>query len=144
MIARPQDVVDKGWIILSPYSKIQQSGIDVSLNFLQSINKSPINCVKGGFCIESRQSYEFFCHEYIKVPRDYIALVTVRSTFNRQGAFVTTGIYDNGYQNYIGGVLHNMMMPLFIKQNERIAQVVFLKSEATAQYNGKYQDRNKR
>jgi len=138
MVIDPNRAVREGWLTMSPYSKIQQSGIDVSVAKIRNLN-SQSRDFYDGILLLSGQSYEFECHEYIKVPKDCIALVVVRSTFNRQGAFITTGLYDNGFSNFIGGVIHNMIRPIEIKANERIAQVVFYQCEHSAQYNGQYQ-----
>lgn len=142
MIARPQDAVDKGWIVLSPYSKVQQSGIDVSIKMIRHIVWENGRLERWELVLpailNANSIYEFTCYEYIKVPKNHIALLIVRSTWNRQGAFVTTGIYDNGFQNYIGGMLRTAL-PMRLDPNERIAQVIFMESRAVAQYGGRYQ-----
>lgn len=143
MMARPQDAVDKKWVTLSRYSKIQQSGIDVAIKSLSKliwvdgkVLKVPVYLPQ---TLDSNSVYDFECHEYVKVPKDHVALLIVRSSYNRQGAFITTGLYDNGFKNYIGGILRTSL-PLWLERNERIAQIVFMRSNAVAQYNGKYQD----
>ena len=146
MIVDPNLMALTGVVRISEFSKIQQSGIDVSLKSIKKIigigPEKPIYAEVSGdsglFELEGHSAYDFECNEYIEVPNDMVALLIVRSTYNRKGAFITTGLYDNGFKNFIGGVIHTTI-PFSIPINERIAQIVLIRSEHFAQYEGQYQ-----
>ena len=122
MIVCPKKIIEEKAVILSDFSKIQQSGIDVSINRISLIVRSDALKISYGET-ESLPStlqpgsYDFICHEFVKVPENCTAVLYTRSTFNRRGAFVTTGLYDNGFKNFIGGVLH-VNIPLQLAANE--------------------------
>lgn len=140
MIKNPNKAVEKGWIRLSKHSAVQQSGIDVSLTKeIDRILPSGKHERLALPTILHSGIYEFNCNEYIKVPQDCVAIIFVRSGWNRRGAFITTGLYDNGFKNFIQGILH-VEIPVYMPAFERIAQVVFFQTEHKAQYLGKYQD----
>lgn len=146
MIIDPYKIVNDKNIILSPHSKIQQSGIDITIRKISKLKSGDVNIIikeelEFPATLESNCSYDFECNEYVSVPKDSAAIIVVRSTYNRKGAFITTGLYDNGFKNYIGGILHTKL-PIRISQNERIGQIVFLRSESIQLYNGQYQDRS--
>lgn len=136
MVVNPQRAVDEGWIMLCEYSKVQQSGIDVTLHAVKAL-KGIASDIGDQYSF-SEGDFDFTCNELVVVPQDCVALLIVRSSFNRKGMFITTGLYDNGFHNYIGGVMH-LSLPMQIFKNERIAQIVFMQTEHKAQYNGKYQ-----
>lgn len=140
MIADPTKAVRDGWIQLCPHSKVQQSGIDVCIESVKDIRYG--HSISLPYELNYGRPYEFICHELIRVPNNYVALLIVRSTFNRQGAFITTGLYDNGFAGKVGGVLHIMARSIFLDENQRIGQVIFMQSESLAQYDGQYQTRS--
>lgn len=139
MIADPKRAVAEGWIKLAINSKIQQSGIDVTLR--KFWNLFPENMYTDSLILRQRCSYGFECYEYIRVPRNYCALLIVRSSLNRQGAFITTGLYDNGFKGFIGGTIHVMGSAVRVRPLDRIGQIYFMKCEHEAQYDGQYQDK---
>lgn len=151
-VVDPREVVKNGWVKLSSYSKIQQSGIDISVNKIEQLIgprdlKNPHTMVKKlvtpSLWLKENTAYDFTCHEYVEVPKDCIAIIFVRSTYNRRGAFVTTGLYDNGFRGYIQGMLRTNC-PVYLPKNERIAQIVFIRCNHVAQYDGQYQDRKEK
>ena len=148
MIVDPHKIVEMGVVRLAERSKIQQNGIDITIRSLKEIvGCSGSNMAKYCDCdlktsivLKPGAAYDFTCNEYVDVPNDMAAIIIMRSTFNRLGAFITTGLYDAGFKNYIGGVIHTTI-PFILEPNMRIAQIVFMRSEGIAQYNGQYQDR---
>ena len=61
-----------------------------------------------------------------------------RSTLNRNGIFITSGLYDSGFENYIGGVMHVRCGPATIEKGARIAQFIFVEAETVRMYDGEY------
>ncbi len=144
MIVDPQEVAALGIVKMATGSKIQQSGIDLTVKKIYKIAAcSSLNIeyeeVRLPAVLDAGSAYDVEFHEYVEVPVDMIAFIHTRSTFNRRGAFITTGVFDNGFKNYIGAVLHTSI-PLLVQQDERLAQIVFHQCEHESQYQGKYQD----
>ena len=61
-----------------------------------------------------------------------------RSTLNRNGVFITSGLYDSGYNGVVAGVLHVNVGPMKVKVGTRVAQFLLFKAEALHAYNGDY------
>jgi len=85
-----------------------------------------------------RGVYEFTSPHYVTIPEGYAGYLITRSSLNRNGIFVLSGLYDTGYQGYIGGTLYNLNGRLKIKKGTRVCQFVLLKSESIGSYEGQY------
>lgn len=84
-------------------------------------------------------SYDFLSDFYVEVPEGVAALLIVRSTFNRGGVFVTSGLYDSGYKGNIGAALHNNgNTAAGVGKGVRVGQIIFVKSESVGLYVGGY------
>jgi deoxycytidine triphosphate deaminase len=81
--------------------------------------------------------YQFETQHHIKVPEGYAGYLIPRSSLNRNGLFVMSGLYDSGFENSIGGTLY-VMGNAVIERNSRIAQFVMVKAETAHLYNGQY------
>lgn len=76
---------------------------------------------------------------HVTVPAGIAAFLIVRSTLNRNGLFVTSGLYDQGFDNYVGFVLRNEGPIAFIAPHTRVAQLVFVAAEDSGKlYDGDY------
>lgn len=139
MIISPQEIIEGKHIKLSEYSAIQQSGIDVSVKSIYMLTENGTEEMFLPTTLPANSIFDFVCHEYVEVPVNAAALLIVRSSLNRRGAFVTTGLYDNGFCNYVGGILRTTL-PFYLEANQRIAQIVFIRSESNTIYQGRYQD----
>lgn len=84
-------------------------------------------------------SYDFLSDFYVEVPEGIAALLIVRSTFNRAGVFVTSGLYDSGFKGNIGAALHNNgNTNAYVGKGVRVGQIIFVKSESVGTYLGGY------
>ena len=64
-----------------------------------------------------------------------------RSSLNRNGITISSGLYDTGYNSIIGGVLHvPQNTTLVVGKNERLAQFLLFDADALHDYNGVYND----
>ncbi len=76
---------------------------------------------------------------FVDIPAGVAAFLIVRSTLNRNGLFVTSGLYDQGFKNNIGFALRNQGPTAHIAPHTRVAQIVFVKSEDSGiMYDGIY------
>jgi deoxycytidine triphosphate deaminase len=81
--------------------------------------------------LEANSAYDGLSDFYITVPKDVAALFIVRSTLNRNGLFITSGLYDSGFQGSCGVVIHNRSGVAYIAPHTRIGQLMFVKSESS-------------
>lgn len=83
-------------------------------------------------------SYEVVMENIIRVGEGEAGWVITRSTLNRNGCFITSGLYDSGYHGVMAGVLHITCGPARIKQGTRIGQYLSFDAEALSAYDGDY------
>lgn len=83
-------------------------------------------------------SYEIVMENIIKVAEGEAGWVITRSTLNRNGVFITSGLYDSGYHGVMAGALHVMVSTARIKKGTRIGQFLLFKAESLKMYDGDY------
>jgi len=84
-------------------------------------------------------SYEVVMVNNIKVGTGEAGFVITRSTLNRNGVFLTSGLYDSGYSGVMAGVMHVTTGSMKIKPNTRIGQYIMWNSEMIGSgYSGSY------
>lgn len=82
--------------------------------------------------------YEVVMENIIHVGENEAGWVITRSTLNRNGCFLTSGLYDTGYHGVMAGVLHVSVDVARIKQGTRIGQYLSFNAEALHSYDGSY------
>jgi deoxycytidine triphosphate deaminase len=82
--------------------------------------------------------YEVVMENIINVGEGEAGWVITRSTLNRNGLFITSGLYDTGYHGVMAGVLHVGVGPARIKQGTRIGQYLSFTAENLSSYDGDY------
>lgn len=82
--------------------------------------------------------YEVVMENVINVGEGEAGWVITRSTLNRNGLFLTSGLYDSGYHGIMAGVLHVNIGAARIKKGTRIGQYLSFDAEALHKYEGSY------
>lgn len=82
--------------------------------------------------------YEVVMENKITVGDGEAGWVITRSTLNRNGVFITSGLYDTGYSGVMAGVMHVSVGPMKIKPGTRIGQYLSFKAQAVKAYDGDY------
>ena len=82
--------------------------------------------------------YEVVMENIIRVGEEEAGWVITRSTLNRNGLFITSGLYDSGYCGELCAVLHVMVGPARIKKGTRIGQYLSFDAESLSMYDGSY------
>jgi len=74
--------------------------------------------------------YKVKTNEYVHLPKDVMAMVQTRSSLLRMGAFTVHGLWDAGFhgKGEFSLIVHNHY-GLRIKQNARVAQMMFFRLE---------------
>lgn len=83
-------------------------------------------------------AYEVIMENEIKVGEGEAGMVITRSTLNRNGVYLTTGLYDTGYHGVMAGVMHVTCGLMRIKPGTRIGQYLTFESETMGVYDGDY------
>ncbi len=91
----------------------------------------------GWFYLEEGH-YEVVMQNMINVGHNEAGFVITRSTLNRNGLFLTSGLYDTGYAGVMAGMLHVTIGPARIKQGTRIGQYLNFEAESIKVYDGSY------
>lgn len=100
--------------------------------------KLEINPNQDGVWFLAMGDYEVIMENIIKVGEDEAGWVITRSTLNRNGVFLTSGLYDSGYHGMMAAVMHVGCGPIKIKKGTRIGQYLNFKAEALHKYEGSY------
>jgi len=61
-----------------------------------------------------------------------------RSTLNRNGAFIISGLYDSGFYGPAAGTIYNFGGMTLIELGARVAQFVVAEAENDFPYDGSY------
>jgi dCTP deaminase len=102
--------------------------------------------VKGDICVIPPNSFALSRSiEYIKMPRDLVAIVVGKSTYARCGVIVNVTAFEPEWTGNVTIEISNTApLPVKIYANEGICQVIFLKADhdcktSYGDRNGKYQ-----
>ncbi len=82
--------------------------------------------------------YEVVMENIVHVGEGEAGWVITRSTLNRNGLFLTSGLYDSGYHGVMAGVLHVTIGAARIKKGTRIGQYLSFDAEMLKPYDGDY------
>ena len=91
-----------------------------------------------GFFTLHPGSYEVVMENIIQVGENEAGWVITRSTLNRNGCFITSGLYDTGYHGVMAGVLHVTIGDVRIKKGTRLGQYLCFDAESLRAYDGDY------
>ena len=91
-----------------------------------------------GYFVLEPGDYEVVMENIINVAEGEAGWVITRSTLNRNGLFITSGLYDSGYHGVMAGVLHVGIDVARIKKGTRIGQYLSFDAEALHKYDGDY------
>ncbi len=86
--------------------------------------------------------YDFMSNVKVNIPTGVMAKLEVRSTLNRVGVGLTSGIYDTGFNGNIAGHLRPFAGQVAIQSGSRIGQIVFYSAIESSNYDGIYNNRD--
>jgi deoxycytidine triphosphate deaminase len=84
--------------------------------------------------------YEVVMDNKITVGDGEAGFVITRSTLNRNGVFLTSGLYDSGYSGLMAAMMHVTIGAMTIAQYTRIGQYLNFDAQALSKYDGDYGD----
>lgn len=113
-------------------------GEDSVMDF-QNMRKKKVLQVDGEFILEAGRHYAVDFKESVSVPDGYCGIIYPRSSLLRAGAFVTSALWDTGFQGSLGGFIRPLC-DIYVAEGARLAQIVFTKAEFSGhRYDGRYQ-----
>lgn len=89
--------------------------------------------------LQAGQAYRFESTAVVNIPAKHAGWMISRSSLNRNGLFVVSGLFDSGFNGRIGGTLYCFNQAI-LQHNTRIAQFVLVKAQQRHLYNGQYQN----
>lgn len=134
-------------------SDIQPNAVDLRINKVFSIDNKmftideekkqhrgshELSTDLDGYWTLPEGSYEVVMENIITIGEGESGWVITRSTLNRNGVFITSGLYDSGYSGVMAGAMHVTTGPMKIKRGTRVGQFLLFKSETLKMYNGSY------
>lgn len=165
MFISPKTAIDEGWLtwydtITDIEKYLQPNALDfdcASISLLDDrsdafltetskrmrrlVPQNPIHHSEAGdvWYLRNGQCYDFSSNFHVKLPAGVAAELIIRSSLNRSGIFLTSGLYDSGFEGHIAGVLRIHGGDFHIAPNTRIGQIKFIRSEDSGKvYAGGY------
>ena len=82
--------------------------------------------------------YEVVMEGIVTIGEGEAGWVITRSTLNRNGVFLTSGLYDAGYKGIMAAAMHIQGSETWIKEGTRVGQFLLFKAETLKMYDGSY------
>lgn len=170
MVINPKIAIQEKWITFpESFSEefinkcIQPNGIDFTLDSLYMVDSftpayiseasrefkktAPVfSTIMGDgkemFSLNQYMCYDFMSNIKVNIPSGVMAKLDVRSTLNRVGVGLTSGIYDTGFNGNIAGHLRPFAGQVFIEPGTRIGQIVFYAAVESSSYSGIYNNQD--
>lgn len=134
--------------------QVQPNAVDFTLDLLKVVDSTAsahigeasktmrplidVEAKDGVWTLEAGKVYDGTSEIYVEVPKGAAAILFTRSTFTRNGIFITSGLYDSGFKGHIGFTIYTVGGPVTIEKGTRIGQIAFLSAAAAKEYAGGY------
>lgn len=161
MFINPNTAIAEGWItgITDPEKQVQPNAIDFTLDKLFNIGEAEFVISEEGkqmrnswerlpvpdrgselefWHLDPHSVYDGMSNIAVDLPEGVACELIIRSTFNRNGLFLTSGLYDSGYKGAIGFALHNRGASAKVGVGTRVGQIKFVTSDSAGSYAGGY------
>jgi deoxycytidine triphosphate deaminase len=162
MIISPRTAIEQGWVtgIRNDDKQVQPNAIDFTLDHIYTINHHNIAILsedkkltqmRGGdelavsnttpdgkswWTLNAHEVYDGLSGITVDLPEGIACTLVIRSTFNRNGVYLTSGLYDSGYKGPIGFAIHNRSGLTSVEVGMRVGQIVFHASDKNGLYAG--------
>ena len=153
MFINPKNAIEEGWIRNVKDQWIQPNAIDISADKLFKMNlktlfridenskmhrdRIEVPLTPENYWILDTCTYDFTSDVYVEVPKGIVGWVVVRSSFNRNGVYVGSGLYDSGYKGPICGTLY-VYGVTGLKCGTPVGQFIMARSDNYGTYAGGY------
>ena len=117
--------------------KLRNEEFEISESYKKHRGSVEVTPTDGYFQLEPG-TYEIIMENIVNIPEGYAGWVMTRSTLNRTGLFITSGLYDSGYKGDMAGWLHVDHGPAKIEKGSRVGQFLLFEAETLSIYDGDY------
>ena len=117
--------------------KLKDEVFSISEESKKHRGSEEVEAVDGYFELEPG-TYEILMENIVKIPEGFAGWVITRSTLNRNGLFITSGLYDSGYHGVMAGCLHVEHGAAKIQKGSRVGQFLLFEAETLSMYDGDY------
>ena len=152
MFINPKKGLKEGWIKNVNENNIQPNAIDITADQLWKVsqmdaditskrhrNRNAVNMNENGVWNLFTGVYDFASETYIEVPDGIVGWLHTRSTLNRNGLIVHSGLYDSGFKGPICGMIYNLVAGnVNITPGTCVAQFIMAHSDSAGSYSGGY------
>ncbi len=165
MFINPRIAIENKWIVHPECNTIEDweakkllspNAIDFTLDKVYTVNTDQTPYVSENFkqmrslyelhaetyaigkrwLLEGGRVYDGMSQMYVEVPPDVAAILYTRSTFTRNGVFLTSGLYDSGFKGAIGFTVFTVGGGIQVDVGTRIGQIAFVQSASAKAYEG--------
>ena len=154
MFINPKQAIKEGWLKNVDERDIQPNAIDVPVSEIFKVDNSVFSLNKNGKTHRTRTVvplkndgppigipikdswtlekgvYDWVSDVYVEVPSGYVGWLHTRSTLNRNGLIVHSGLYDSGFKGPVCGMLYNFGGTADIEFNTCFAQFIIAPSNS--------------
>ncbi len=82
--------------------------------------------------------YDIVSECYVEMPQRAAGYLITRSTLNRNGVFIQSGLYDSGYKGPVQCMLYNLFGMTVLEPGIAVAQFIFVEAPSGHNYKGGY------
>jgi len=86
--------------------------------------------------LSAHETYDGMSSMTLDLPVGVACQLVIRSTFNRNGIYLTSGLYDSKFQGACGFALHNRSGLAMVQKGVRVGQIIFVSSSSDREYAG--------
>jgi len=127
------NIDEKKTFIISEHGKTMRGGKE-----MQPVKIDNMTGDVDWWTLNEHQVYDMTSDFYVDIPEGVCCELIIRSTFSRNGIYLTSGIFDSHFSGHIGCALHNRSGVSIIGKGTRIGQIKFVKSDNALKYAGGY------
>ena len=98
-----------------------------------------LRLTKGTYKLKAGKAYAFDFCEKVEVPDNMFATVLPRSSLNRMGSLLSSGVYDPGFKNRIGATVRIFQNDIELERFNRVATILFQWAKPHSSYEGQWQ-----
>ena len=153
MFISPKKAIEEGWISEPPNADhIQPNAIDITADKIFKVNETnTFSFSSEGKTYRNREEiinpsvwklekgiYDIVSNYYVELPPNVAGYLITRSTLNRNGVFIQSGLYDSGYKGPVQCMLYNLFGETILEPHIPVAQFVFVDSASHSTYKGGY------
>ena len=136
--------VKQGILKVDPFHEddLTPNGIDLRLGERLLNLETGEDVELGVTTLKPRHSYIAVTEQWIDMPKDLVAVVSLKSTWARAGFLIPTTVVDAGYSGRLTLAFYTGPRPMEVRKGVRIWHLIFFESHLSTGYKGKYQNSN--